>query len=145
MRLLLLAVLTAFAPLAARADTVLKDIVSDPNVQVAMIINLHNPQMRQQLQAALAQYPGSADKINRFANCITHIAAVAMESEGNKIGVLIAVGRFDKGVRQMLQKEGLPAEMMDSQGVCFAMSVNGQALAPEQLQALAAAIRAKGR
>lgn len=145
MRYVIAALLVALAPSVVRADNVLKDIISDPDVQVGMIINLRNPQMRQQLNASLAQHPGSAEKINRFANSITHVAVVALESEGNKIGVIVAVGKFDKGTRQMLQNEGLPAELMDSQGVCLGMTINGQALGPQQLQQLAAAMRSKRR
>ena len=145
MRPILFAVLAAFTTVAAHADSVLKDIVSMPSVQVAMIINLRNPQARQQLNAALAKHPGSAEKVNRFFNCITHVAAVVLEEDGTQIGAIIAVGRFDKNMRLALQKEGLPAELMDEEGVCIALSVNGQQLSADQLREVAAAIRADGK
>lgn len=145
MRTLCLALALALSPLC-HAATTLDEIINKPSVQLAMIVNLRNPQMRQKLNAELAKHPGSADKVNRFAGSITHIAAVLIEEDGAQMGFLIAIGNFDKRTRQMLQQEGLPAELMDDKGVCLGVSVNGQELSAQQIRDLAAAIKAdKGR
>lgn len=125
------------------ASEIFKKILSDPDVQVAMVVNLRNVEMRQKLNAELSKHPGSQAKINRFSAAITHVAVVVMEQDGVNVSFLVAIGRFDSKLRQMLQAEGLPAELMDSQGVCLGITVNGQNLTPEQLQALAQSMSTK--
>ena len=143
MRTLTLALALLTAPVGLLADST-KEFLNNPGLQMALIFNVRNPEMRQQISSALAKHPGSIEKINRYMGSITQIIVIQIEENGTKMGLLIAKGNFDKNARMMLQQDGVPAQLIDDDSVCFSISINGRDLSPGELQQFGSAMNSKG-
>lgn len=130
-----LAFLLSFA--SSEASELFRKFVCRPECQFVSVINLRNPQLRQALDAKLAENPGASETVNRFAASITHIAAVSVVINGKRADFLFFLGNFDDATRQTLLAEGSPPELMDSGAVCVFVKIDGVKVTAAQFKAMA--------
>jgi hypothetical protein len=142
MRTLTFALALLTAPVGLLADST-KDFLNNPGLQMALIFNVRNPEMRQQISSSLAKHPGSVEKLNRYMSSIAQIVIIQIEDKGNKIALVIAKGNFDKNARMMLKQDGVPSQLVEEDSVCFAISINGRDLSPSELQQFGSAMNSK--
>ncbi|MGI9109526.1 MAG: hypothetical protein ACR2KA_05830, partial [Opitutales bacterium] len=145
MRLLLLAaVLFASASLLNAADPgreLIQEIVTEKDLLGAVIANARKPEAQAGFRKALlAKAPDSPKAIEALIGSLQLFVVAEAVQEGHRIEFSAVVGDINPKSRAFLLSQGVPAAFIEKTAAVVSVKLDGQELAGDALDALAAEI-----
>jgi len=115
--------------------------IFDKDLAAAVVLGRKNPEWRKGLAKMTAEHPGLQLRLDSVDKSITHVVGIAIEQNGLKVGVVVALGAFNAKTRDAFVAGGLPETLVGPQAAMLSVTVNGQPLKGDKLQDFADAFK----
>lgn len=139
--ILALLVFWAVLPAADQGRDLIRDIITEEGLSVAIILNARNPEPRAKVKSAmLAKAPQSARAIDNFAEGIDLLVIAEMIQEGHRIEIQAVVGDINDRSRGFLLAQGVPAPLIEKTAAVLTVKIDGKDLSGDALDDFAEGI-----
>ena len=142
MRLLLKATaLFAFAAVLSAADQgkqLIRDIITEKDLNLGIIANARNPEYKEGLRKELlAKSPDSPKAVDAFVDSADLIVSAEVIQDGHRLQLRAVVGSITPRSRAFLLSQGVPAALIESTAAVISVKLDGADLKGDALDALA--------
>jgi len=139
------AALFALAAVLSAADQgkeLIREIVTEKNLVGAVIANARKPDVQAGFRKALlVKAPDSPKAIEALIGSLQLIVAAEAVQEGHRVEFVAVVGDINPKSRAFLLSQGVPAAFIEKTAAVVSVKLDGQDLAGDALDALAAEIK----
>jgi predicted kinase len=148
MRLLLnTAALLAFAAGLSAADQgreLIRDIITEKDLDMAVIANVANPEVKAGLRKDfLAKAPDSPKAVDAFVGSLDLVVHAELVQDGHRIAMGAVIGNINSRSQAFLLARGIPAPLIEGTAAVTSIKADGQELQGDALDAVAAEIAKK--
>lgn len=139
--LLPIAVLFAFAAVLSATDQgkeLIRDIITEKDLNKGIIANARNPEYRAGLRKdLLAKAPDSPKAVDAFVESLDLIVHAEVIQDGHSLQLSAVVGTITPRSRAFLLSQGVPASLIESTAALTSVKLDGVELKGDALDALA--------
>jgi len=148
MRLLLnTAAILVFSAVLSAADQgreLIRDIITEKDLDMAVIANVANPSVKAGLRKDfLAKAPDSPKAVDAFLGSLDLVVHAELTQDGHRIAMDAVIGNINPRSRSFLLARGIPAALIEGTAAVTGIKADGQDLQGDALDAVAAEISKK--
>lgn len=126
----------------SKGESGLIDLVFDKNLDAVVIVGTRNKEWGARLGQLAASRPGFSQRLAAAKASLTHLVFASAKKDGVEVAFALALGKIDEKVRASFLSSGIPEEFIDVDAALLQVTVNGEQLKGDKLDAFADGFKA---
>lgn len=136
--------LSAALSAADQGRELIRDIITEKDLDMAIIANVSNPEVKAGLRKDfLAKAPDSPKAVDAFVGSLDLVVHAELAQDGHRLAMGAVIGNINSRSRAFLLARGIPAALIEGTAAVTSIKADGQELQGDALDAVAAEIAKK--